>query len=694
MSSNTTSAQTLSRRRFLTIAGAASAAGLGLLATPGGALGFVLGPDQKRWSDPAAWGGVVPGAGDVATVRGTVVLDVSTRVAGVVVEPGSHLIFDDTLSGTLESTGNVIVRGTLTMRPSSRSVVHRLVFPTVEERAFVGGGMDPVATDVGLWVMDAGRLDISGTPRRPWTRSAGSIDAGATSIELIDDPTGWAVGDEIVLTPTQSPAVANHSMLFDQATVAAISGRTVTLSKATSHAHPAVTIAPGRTRTSEVLNLSRNARIEGTAAGRTHVYIRSTEAQRVDYARIQHVGPRQPTGELAITGAVLGRYGLHFHHSMDGSRGSAVTGTVVTQAGAHAFVPHMSNGVTFTSCISHDTFDDAYWWDGAADTRTNGHPSHDVVWQDCVASLVKCDPTYRGIRLAGFVLGVGDGNIARGCVATGVQGNVDAAGFNWPEVRAGGIWTFEDCISHNNKVHGIFTWQNTDEIHPLRRISSFHNGGAGMAHGAYVNPYRYAESVLYANGAASVLMHANSSKALDGHGAILEGLHCDGAGLHDYAVVVVKHSLAGTTPTVMRSCAFMGYRKAAVGFVYEGANGPSTPELIDFVDCWYSGNEFWLAPGIQPASLVRVQDAQHGSLALRRIDQPGTVNAAWNASVTPIAPFAASGGGTTPPPPPSTTTTMPPTTSTSTTSTSSTTTSTTAPPQPARAPRGRGKPRK
>lgn len=689
MSPHTSSAQTLSRRRFLTIAGAASAAGIGLLTVPGGALGFVLGPDQKRWSDPAAWGGAVPGAGDVAVVRGNIVLDVNTRVAGVVVEPGSQLLFDDTASRTLESTGNVIVRGTLTMRPSSPSSTHRLAFPTVDERAFVGGGMDPLPTDVGLWVVDAGRLDISGSPRRPWIRAAGAIGAGVTTFELADDPTGWAVGDEVVLTPTHSPSVANHSVLFDQATVAAISGRTVTLSKATSHAHPAVTIAPGRTCTSEVLNLTRNARIEGTAAGRTHVYIRSTEAQRVDYARIQHVGPRQPTGELAITKDVLGRYGLHFHHSMDGSRGSAVTGTVVTQAGAHAFVPHMSDGITFTGCISHDTFDDAYWWDGAADTRTNGHPSNDIVWQDCVASLVKCDPSYRGIRLAGFVLGVGDRNIARGCVATGVQGNVDASGFNWPEVMAGGIWTFEDCISHNNKVHGIFTWQNTDEVHPLRRISSFHNGGAGMAHGAYVNPYRYAESVLYANRTASVLMHANSSKATDGHGAILEGLHCDGAGLHDYAVMVVKHSLAGTTPTVMRNCAFKGYRKAAVGFVYEGANGPSTPELIDFVDCWYEGNEFWLAPGILPASLVRVQDTQRGALALRRVDQPGQVNSAWNASVTTIAPFATSGGGTPPPPTTTSTTTSTSTTVQPTTTTTTSSTTTTQPPGPIKTNRGK-----
>jgi G8 domain len=586
----------------------------------------------SRWSDPRSWPHGVPGPGDRAVVTRPILLDTNARVAGVAILPGGRLVFDPVASRRLESTANVVVQGRLEMRPSSAAVSHRLVFVGVRERGFAGGGMDVLASDTGLWVVGDGRLDLAGTPRRAWTRAAGAVAAGATSIALRAEPDGWQAGDELVITPTLSPAERDSADAFDLVRVQAVSGRTVTLSGPVRYAHPAVAVGAGRTLTAEVLNLTRNVGIEGTPAGRAHIFIRSGRAQSIRAAAIRHMGPRKPDDES--TSVVLGRYGLHFHMSGDGSRGSLVDGVVIRDTGSHAFVPHLSNGITFRDCISHDTFEEAYWWDAAPDTRTSGDPSDDILYDGCVASLVRHDPPSRGYRLAGFFIARGRGNAARNCVAVGVQGAKDAAGFIWPE-GSEGVWSFRDCVAHNNDQHGIFTWQNTDLVHVISGFVGYHNVEAGIAHGAYANPYVYRDSILYGNGYAAVAVHATSRTEASSP-LTFANLTCDGAGLSDHLVVSERHlaEMRVTTPTVFSGCSFTGARVGAFGWVYEGEDGPSNLELFSVLGCRFDGNEFWLADGILAGSRISVRDRIHGSLLLRRADQPGSLQPRWNARVT------------------------------------------------------------
>jgi hypothetical protein len=580
-----------------------------------------------RWSDRRSWSRGVPGPGETAVVTRPVFLDVDAEVAGVAVMPGGQLMFDPGASRRLESRGNVVVRGRLVMRPASAAVSHRLVLTGARERAFTGGGMDVLARDTGLWVMGAGRLDVAGTPKLAWTRAAVALAAGATRITLQAAPAGWRPGDELAVTPTSSPAAGGDD--YDLVTVKAVSGRTVTLSAPLRNAHPAVRVAARKTFTAEVLNLTRNVRIEGTPQGRAHVFVRSSRPQSIRHAAIRHMGPRKPAGEFSEF--VLGRYALHLHMCGDGSRGSLVESVVIRDAGSHAFVPHLSNGITFRDCISHDTYEDAYWWDDPPDTRTAGDPSHDILYDRCVASLVQHDPPYRGYRLTGFFIGAGKGNVARNCVAVGVQGATDASGFEWPE-GSEGVWKFTGCVAHNNTEHGIFTWQNTGLVHVIADYVGYHNTEAGISHGAYQNPYVYRDSVLYGNGYAAVAVHATAS----GKPLSFTNLICDGAGLSDYLVVAEKHEprLEVGSPTTFSGCTFRGARKAAFGFVYDGEDGPSNTELFSVSDSRFQGNEFWLAGGIQPASQIAVSDPALGSLVLRRADQPGRLVPEWNAKVT------------------------------------------------------------
>ena len=185
------------------------------------------------WSDPATWsGGRVPSATDPATIESgtTVTVTGQTQVAGVTVAAGGRLTFDPNASATLASTRNILVGGTLSMRPASASVVQTIRFTGVDEARFVGGGMDPVDSDVGLWVMGAGQLDLAGTPKTGWTRAAGTVAAGATEVPLQTAPTGWQAGDDVSIAPTARPdGGSDFYKGFDETTVAGSSSGSVRL---------------------------------------------------------------------------------------------------------------------------------------------------------------------------------------------------------------------------------------------------------------------------------------------------------------------------------------------------------------------------------------------------------------------------------------------------------------------------------
>ena len=655
--------QRLTRRRFLVVGGvgvvgaaAGAAAALAVKGDdpPAAAPATTAGHDHQQapastaagrpvsvagarpWSDPDSWGkGGVPGPGDVAVVSRRILLDTDAKVAGVTVERGGELIFDPSASRTLASTGNVVVEGRLVMRPASAAVDQLLVFQGVDESRMVGGGMDPVSSDVGLWVMGAGTLDLEGTPRRAWTRLTGAVAAGAGTLALADAPAGWRPGDELLVTPTLPPDQEESWKAYSPAQVKSVGGGKVTLDRPTKFAHPAVDVltdaGSGRVQTAEVLNLSRNVRIEGTPGHRSHIFIRSSRPQTVRHVAIRHMGPRKKADEF--TELVLGRYGLHIHMCGDGSRGSKVEGVVIRDTGNHAFVPHLSNGIAFRDCISHNTFEDAYWWDGAPDTRTPGSPSHDILYERCVASMVQYDPPFRGFTLTGFSLGRGNGNVIRDSLTVGIQGDTNAGGYQWPE-GGEGVWVFERNLAHNNANHGIFTWQNTGKLHVISRFTAYHNGGAGISHGAYNNRYTYKDSTLYGNRGGAVIVHADSWGGSESPLQFLN-LACHGASQSEYLVTAPRHHGDNEFPPPrFVGSTFTGATKAAFAWLYDGNDGPSTNEIVDIVNCTFKGNEFLLGPKIGADTRIRVLDKAHGSIILRRADQSsGSPVQKWHARV-------------------------------------------------------------
>jgi hypothetical protein len=608
----------------------AGAAITGTSSTGGLAAAFLCGPTGAascqstgggKWSSPSTWqSGAVPGPNDSVAVSHAVELDTNGSVESMTILPGASLTFTPSANRTLQSKHNVVVLGRLVMHPAP-NVAHLLQFTDANEAAYVGGGMEVLTSDVGLWVMEGGTLDIQGAQRLAWTRVAESVAAGATSITLVDLPSGWRIGDVLALTPTRTPTPEQMpSHTTDVVTIAGINARTVTLSAPVKNAHPAVDIGRGRTMTAEVLNLTRNARIEGMVGKRAHVFVHTPGSagrpQTVKYASLRHLGPQQGVGQGGEPDEVLGRYGIHFHHCADGSRGSVLEGLVGRDIGSHTFVPHVSNGTTWRDCIAHDVHGTAYWWDP-------DDSSADVLFERCVASTVRAIASERFVT-TGFLLGRGPqlSNTARNCVAVNILGDGD--GFLWYEGPA--TWVFQDNVAHNCTGNGIRVWQNTPLPHLVQNSILYRNDMHGIDNGAYGNAYRYIGGHLVGNGSGAAIIRTVSVNGDGGVGLTFSDFYVDAGGAEYCFGIDDGSPIDADRPTLIRNCEFHHFRRAAIRYFASGKNARG-----QVVDCRFFGNELWLDSGMGAGSLIELSDAVHGDAVVAPRGNPGTPIPAWNA---------------------------------------------------------------
>ncbi len=498
---------------------------------------------------------------------------------GFEVPAGETWTFDPEQSTTVEVGGNVVVAGALVMRPASRDVTHTLRFVGVDETRFSGGGMEPIAEDVGLWVIGDGVLDVAGTGKPAWA---------------YEWQTEWA-GDEVVAAP-------NEPGVYDQFPV--VGGP------------DEVPDPNGLGMRTELLNLTRNVVIEGTPQGKAHIFIRSSRPQHLSYLLVRYMGPDLSEADRrARDQDQTGRYALHFHHNEDASRGSVVEGVVVRDADNHAFVPHASHGITFRDTISFNTRNAAYWWDPTS-RRNPGNASSDIRYERAVAALV-----HPGDRRDGaFQLGEGEGSALVDSVAVGVQtaGN-DNSGYHWPGTERG-VWEFNGNIAHNNFAHGIFVWQNARDTHVIEDFTAYYNAKAAIKHGAYRNAYIYRDLTLLDNDLrrgddTAIESHAVGRRAGDGNSdmQLWEDVRTDGAVLR-----TAGNAQDPEAPVRFVRCDF---RQVVL------ADGRGHPSDYEFIDCGLGPDDV-IVERMHPDSTFRVQDGDE-AWELR----PG-------GETTAIAPFA------------------------------------------------------
>lgn len=603
--------------------------------------GTISSVQSGLWSNPATWGGKVPASSDTPLIASghTITYDLTlTTVAGINVNVGGTLQFDPYKSVTLQTTKNVIIQGKFQMKPGSSTKTHILSFTGVEERNFVGGGMTPLSSDVGLWVMGSGQLDLVGATKKAWTRVNDSVPAGANILTTTETPVGWALGDEIFIVPTDMPTYGDipvwdpvtgfgkNSFLskFERKKIIAISGNTVTLSSPLSYAHKKITTDTGKTFTAEVGNLSRNVRIEGTASGKTHVFISSSAVHTIKNISLRYVGPRKDANGDGVTDMVPGRYGLHFHHCKFASKGTVVENCVVYDAGNHAYVPHVSHGIVMRNNISFNTIQTAFWWDFQ-------HLTHDTVWEGnliaaCYGIPRTIDTTDEsGERNAGGVgvgmnLAMGDGNIANKNVVVygGVGDEHSCGGFSW-ESDNEGVWTFENNLAHSNDC-GLRVWQNTSKNHTIINYNSYNNY-LGIFHGAYTNSYTYQGGYHYNSRLEQKAASGNSS------GVRYENLTFDGAG----SLPFVAEILPSPAPSLENhdlflKCTFKNYTGAAVRMNTFPISGETVRKHVDLALCLFSGKQTEFSAESTGGSFFRIQPVSGQATKVQKSVSPVTIS--------------------------------------------------------------------
>lgn len=557
-----------------------------------------------NWSDPNTWlGGIVPPNESSISIAHNVNLDINVVTCGVIIQPNAVLTFDPTKSCTLDNCENIVNLGTISMVPNSSNIIHSILFHDINESKFIGGGMDILDTDPGIW--NRGVLNLQGSSKQSWTRLTRSAPKG-TKIINVEDSTGWNIGDELAIAPTDSITNSNFYNNWDNCIISSINGNMITVNLPLLYNHVSVAdpFNIGVSYPTEVLNLTRNVRIEGRPNGRTHVHNMINTWMDISNVQFRYMGPRQSDGQ-GYTKDVLGRYAVHFHMCGEATQGTCLSGIVVRDSGSHAFVPHASNGISFLNCISYNTFEDAYWWDTPPvnDSTNPINNSNDIVFDECVAAMTKCDPPFRGYRLAGFTMGSGLRNMICDCVAVGNQGNQGAAGFIWPEPSnyTDNVWNIMGTnISHNNKSDGIFVWENDPHNHIVSNFLIYNNGAYGIEHGAYSNGYKYSNITLIGH-KYGVFLYANpiSTGTLNPFGYILS---FDNIKSTD-PLYITAHFITGKAPTFFKNCWFP---KVIINELPRHTTNPASG-LEDFVNCNLTQSSFNIV-GMELGSKVRVQD--------------------------------------------------------------------------------------
>jgi hypothetical protein len=556
-----------------------------------------------NWSDPATWGGKVPVIGDAVTVtQGHVVfIDKDATVAGMHV--AGTLWFDMGNSVTISSTKNIIVTGLLQMTPPKPEIVHTIRFTGINENNFAGGGMDPVATDIGLWVIASGRLQLQGSDKTSWTNANVAIPAG-TSTFTVDDATGWQPGDEIIITATAAGATN-----YDTRTIKKVTSNIVDLSTSVT-AHPVI----NNQWTAEVGNLTRNVRIEGTATGKSHVFIRSTSKQTINNVSFRYLGPRKDQGGSTAKELIPGRYGLHFHHCIDGSDGSVIDGCVMRDIDNHAYVPHVSNGITMSNNIAYNCTDAPFWWDLPDATHRATWVHNLVIQPKYVQGALSFDtegaPTF---GTHAFVLGMGDDNRCDSNVVAGQQGlETTNAAYDWEEMPIESAWIFKGNIVHNSDC-GIRSWQNNGKNHVLEQ-TIIYNCKVGVNHGAYVNNYTYQGGTVF-----NAVFEDHAASATNG--VRIEDMTLDGAGLIDYPFRIVPTGAApGERPIFIRSTTIKGGRKGAILDEAQENN-----KHVDVIQCNITGN-IVISSSAKNGETIRVQPASGQAYKLTKSGKTNIVN--------------------------------------------------------------------
>lgn len=327
------------------------------------------------WSNPSTWGGQTPSNGArIHIPEGREVLVdgliggrfKSLRLDGKLkfAVDVSTLIQVETIVG---STTGVLEIGT-EAEPVQASVEAQIIF--IDE-----GPIDLKADfqqySKGLIMM--GKTDVHGAQKNSWMPLAQAPHAGDLFLQLSEFPSGWKVGDAVVIAGTDR----DNPLSDEKRVVASISGKTIGLDSALVRDHlPPV----GTDFEVHLANLGRNvifASENPEIARRGHVMFAHNLDVRLEYLRFYQMGRTNkreqvddwffPTlvADEYVAGDrtnIRGRYSCHFHRGgvdPNATVPALVRGCVIEDDPGWAYVNHSSH-VDFIDNVSYNVVGGAF----------------------------------------------------------------------------------------------------------------------------------------------------------------------------------------------------------------------------------------------------------------------------------------------------------------------------------------------
>ena len=433
-----------------------------------------------NWSNPATWSNSsVPSAGSRIVVPEGVTLTVDS----IMTDEIQTLRIDGTLKFATDrdtelrvetlistATGRLEI-GTATT-PIQPNATARIVFVDNGE---INRSSDP--QQLGRGAILHGPTTIYGAETTHRLTLTEQPRAGTTILRLSSTPTGWEIGDRIVITGTQG------STSDEVRTISSIAGSSVTLDRPLELDH----IPPKSDLSVHVANTTRNVVFTSENAEisrRGHVMFMHNNNVDVNHASFEQLGrtnkneplndiffdfTEDAVGNETSAGVVFtasggpatnirGRYGVHFHRGGNDPNGVAASmnGSVVFDNPGWGFVNHSSN-VDFTNNI-------AYGVQGAAFYTEAGDEVGSMVGNIAIRTV---SPTFT----------LDDSGAIDPDLRADVQDfGVDGDGF-W---LSGHRVSLVDNISAGASAHGMIIWSDglveADRGRTSVRVSDIPNG--------------------------------------------------------------------------------------------------------------------------------------------------------------------------------------------------------------------------
>ena len=228
----------------------------------------------RYWSDPTSWSlGRLPVEGEDVIIEGTwnMVLDIPETPLLRSLEINGRLTVNNSEDEYVLKSYLIWVRsGELIVGTEDEPFMGNVTFELYGDRSSLDVYFHEDMFEAGNKVIaNTGKLRMYGkNVGTKWTRLAETAPAGQSYIILTDDPTDWAVNDELGIAPS-----ARNYEERDFAIIQSIDGKNVTLQQPLQYTHfGAASINPEESSTidirTEVLHLTRNVKVQGSNVDR------------------------------------------------------------------------------------------------------------------------------------------------------------------------------------------------------------------------------------------------------------------------------------------------------------------------------------------------------------------------------------------------------------------------------------------